>query len=186
MIHPLSDVRSKSIGAGTDIWQYSIVLEGARIGEGCNINCHCFIENEVVIGNDVTVKAGVYVWDGTTIQDGAFIGPNATFSNDKTPRSKRRDKEFGKTLVMEGASIGAGAIILPGITIGKFAMVGAGALVTKDVGDFELWYGSPATRRAYLCRCGEKLGDALECPSCGRSYEGRGSSGITERDRVDG
>ncbi len=142
--HALSDVQSKNIGDETRIWQYSIVLEGAKIGSNCNINALCFIENDVVIGNNVTVKCGVQLWDGTTIEDDVFIGPNATFTNDKYPRSKVYPKEFIRTTIKRKASIGANSTILCGITIGENAMIGAGSVVTKDVPDGELWYGNPA------------------------------------------
>ena len=173
MIHPLSDVQSKNIGENTNVWQFSIILQGASIGDGCNINCHCFIENDVVIGNNVTIKSGVYIWDGTTILDNVFVGPNVVFSNDKYPRSKHHGKIFEKTLIKQGASIGAGAILLPGITIGENAMIGAGALVTKDVDANEIWYGAPATLKAYVCRCGGRLDKSLRCPLCGFILEKR-------------
>ena len=142
--HALSDVQSKNIGKETKIWQYSIVLERAKIGSNCNINAHCFIENDVVIGNNVTVKCGVQLWDGITIEDEVFIGPNVTFTNDKYPRSKVYPEKFACTIIKRKASIGANATILCGITIGVNAMIGAGSVVTKDVPDGELWYGNPA------------------------------------------
>lgn len=143
-IHEKAEVQTKIIGEGTKIWQYSIVLEGAKIGSNCNINALCFIENDVVIGNNVTIKCGVQLWDGTTIEDDVFIGPNATFTNDKYPRSKVYPKEFIRTIIKRKASIGANSTILCGITIGENAMIGAGSVVTKDVPDGELWYGNPA------------------------------------------
>jgi len=133
MIHPLSDVQSQNIGENTNIWQYCVVLAGAKIGSGCNICSHCFIENEVVIGDNVTLKNGVYLYDGITVEDGVFIGPNATFCNDKYPKSKNKDFKLEKILIKKGASIGANATILPGVTIGENALVAAGAIVTKDV-----------------------------------------------------
>ena len=133
MIHPLSDVQSKNIGENTNIWQYCVVLSGAKIGSGCNICSHCFIENDVVVGDNVTLKNGVYLYDGITVEDGVFIGPNATFCNDKYPKSKNKDFKLEKILIKKGASIGANATILPGVTIGENALVAAGAVVTKDV-----------------------------------------------------
>ena len=133
MIHPLSDVQSKNIGENTNIWQYCVVLSGAKIGSGCNICSHCFIENDVVVGDNVTLKNGVYLYDGITVEDGVFIGPNATFCNDKYPKSKNKDFKLEKILIKKGASIGANATILPGVTIGKNALVAAGGVVTKDV-----------------------------------------------------
>ena len=135
MIHPLADVQSKTIGNNTNIWQFCVVLPNAVIGENCNICSHCFIENDVKIGNNVTIKCGVQVWDGITIEDNVFIGANVSFTNDKYPHSKQYPRTFAKTLIKKGASIGAGAVILPGVTIGKNAMIAAGAVVTKDVGD---------------------------------------------------
>jgi UDP-2-acetamido-3-amino-2,3-dideoxy-glucuronate N-acetyltransferase len=143
-IHELSDVQSPHIGEGTRIWQYSVILPDAQIGKNCNICAHTLIENQVVLGNEVTIKSGVYLWDGTTIEDGVFIGPNATFSNDKLPRSKAYLAHYSAVLIKRGASVGANATILPGITIGQFAMVGAGAVVTKDVPAFAVVIGNPA------------------------------------------
>ena len=133
MIHQLSDVQSSKIGENTNVWQFCVVLAGAEIGSNCNICSHCFIENDVKIGNDVTIKCGVQIWDGIEIEDGVFIGPNATFCNDKYPKSKNKDFKLEKTVVKKGASIGANATILPGITIGENALIGAGAIVTKNV-----------------------------------------------------
>ena len=144
MIHPLSDVHAQSIGEGTKVWQFTVVLAGAVIGENCNINAHCFIENDVVIGNDVTVKCGNYLWDGIRIEDSVFIGPNVTFTNDKYPRSKQYPEKFAGTIIKKGASIGGGATILPGITIGENAMVGAGAVVTRSIPTKAIVVGNPA------------------------------------------
>jgi acetyltransferase-like isoleucine patch superfamily enzyme len=143
MIHPLADCNTK-IDESTNIWQYVVVLNGAIIGKNCNICAHCFIENDVRIGNNVTIKNGVFLWDGIEIEDDVFIGPNVTFTNDKYPRSKQYPEKFQKTIIKKGASIGAGSIILGGITIGEKAMIGAGSLVTKNVPAGELWMGSPA------------------------------------------
>ena len=142
-IHPLSDVQSQNIGEGTNIWQFCVVLPQAKIGAFCNICANCFIENDVIIGDRVTIKNGVQLWDGLRIEDDVHIGPNATFGNDLYPRSKQ---EFAllKTVVKKGATVGANATILPGITIGKKAMIGAGAVVTKDVPPNVLVIGNPA------------------------------------------
>ena len=149
-IHPLSDVMSTTIGQRTKVWQYSVILPKAVIGENCNICAHTLIENDVVIGNNVTVKSGVYIWDGITLKDNVFIGPCVTFTNDKKPRSKQYPNEFPKTIVEEGASIGANATLLPGITIGKNALVGAGAVVTKNVPENAIMVGNPAIIKGYV------------------------------------
>ncbi|MEX8493650.1 acyltransferase [Sphaerotilus sp.] len=143
-IHPLADVQSPHIGAGTRIWQFVVVLAGARIGRDGNICAHCFIENDVHIGDRVTVKSGVQLWDGLTVEDDVFIGPNATFSNDRHPRSGHRDFVREATVIERGASIGAGAVLLPGVRIGAGAMVGAGAVVTRDVPAGVTVVGNPA------------------------------------------
>ena len=144
MIHKLSDVQSSIIGEKTNVWQFCVVLPNAEIGNNCNICSHCFIENDVKIGSNVTVKCGVYLWDGIEIEDDVFIGPNVTFTNDKYPRSKQYPENFSKIKIKKGASIGANATILGGITIGEKAMIGAGSVVTKDVPAGELWLGNPA------------------------------------------
>lgn len=144
IINPLADVQSKKIGKGTYIWQFCVVLEGATIGENCNINCNVFIENDVTIGNNVTIKSGVQVWDGVHIEDDVFIGPNVTFTNDKIPRSKQFPKVYEKTIIKKGASIGANATIIAGNTIGKYSLVGAGSVVTKNIPDRTVWVGNPA------------------------------------------
>lgn len=150
MIHRFADVQSKSIGEDTNVWQFCVVLSGAVIGKGCNICSHCLIENDVVIGNRVTIKSGVQLWDGIVIEDNVFIGPNATFTNDKKPRSKVYPEVFPKIYIKRGASIGGNATILPGITIGKNAMIGAGTVVTKDVPDNALVVGNPGRIVKYL------------------------------------
>lgn len=133
MIHPLSDIHSKNIGEETNIWQYCVVLPGAVIGNNCNICSHCFIENDVIIGNNVTIKNGVRLYDGITIEDDVFIGPNTVFCNDRYPKSKNKNFKLEPVVVKKGASIGANATILPGVTIGERAMVAAGAVVTTNV-----------------------------------------------------
>lgn len=146
MIHPMSDCQNKNIPQSTNVWQYCVVLPGARIGENCNICSHCFIENDVVIGNNVTVKCGVQVWNGITIEDDVFVGSNVSFTNDKFPRSRNTDWQLLPTVIKKGASIGAGSTILPGLTIGENAFIGAGSVVTKDVPAGEIWVGNPARK----------------------------------------
>ena len=145
-----SDVQSQNIGGNTQIWQYCVVLPGAIIGSDCNICNNVFIENDVIVGNRVTVKSGVQLWDGIEIEDDVFIGPNVTFSNDYFPRSKKPPKKFATTLVSEGASIGSNSTILPGLNIGKFSMVGAGSVVTKNVPDYAIVVGNPARIIGYV------------------------------------
>ena len=145
-IHPLSDVQTVNIGVDTYVWQFSVILKDAVIGNHCNINCQVFIENDVVIGDHVTIKPGVQIWDGLRIEDHVFIGPNVTFTNDRYPRSKQYPQEFQQTIIKKGASIGANATILGGITIGENAMIGAGSVVTKNIPANELWVGNPARK----------------------------------------
>lgn len=149
-IHPLSDVQSRKIGSGTRVWQFSVILENAEIGDDCNICAHTLIENDVLIGSNVTIKSGVYIWDGITIEDGVFIGPCAAFTNDKTPRSKVYPEKYARTIIKRGASIGANATILPGITLGENCMVGAGAVVTKSIPDNAVVVGNPARIIKYI------------------------------------
>ena len=155
MIHSLAECNSKNVGKGTKIWQYCVILKGAIIGKNCNICSHVFIENEVLIGDNVTIKNGVQIWDGIEIKDDVFIGPNVSFCNDKYPISKIKRKDYGKIIISKGASIGAGAIILPGVTIGEDVlitgagpiglmaikickMVGARNVVITDINDYRL------------------------------------------------
>ena len=143
IIHSNSDVQSPNIGKNTTVWQYSVILKGAVIGDNCNINFNVFIENKVIIGDNVTVKCGVYLWDGIVIEDNVQIGPNVTFTNDKYPRAKQ-PFELQKTIIKKNVSIGAASTVLGGITIGENSMIGAGSLVTKSIPSNELWFGSPA------------------------------------------
>lgn len=149
-IHALADVQTQEIGVGTKIWQFNVVLSGARIGANCNVSAHCFIESDVVVGDNVTLKSGVYLWDGITLESNVFVGPGVIFTNDLFPRSKVYPESFLRTTVCRGASIGAGAVITPGITIGHDAMVAAGAVVTRDVAPFSLVMGSPARHVRFL------------------------------------
>lgn len=133
MIHKFSDVQSVNIGKGTFIWQYCVVLPNAIIGNNCNICSNCFIENDVIIGNNVTIKCGVQIWDGMRLEDNVFIGPNATFCNDRYPQSGNKNWKCEPIIIKKGAVIGANATILPGVVIGEGAMIGAGSLVTRSV-----------------------------------------------------
>tara|TARA_E500000305_G_scaffold109017_1_gene112935 strand:- start:12961 stop:13425 length:465 start_codon:yes stop_codon:yes gene_type:complete len=149
-IHPKADVASCIIGQGTRIWQFVVVLRGASIGRDCNICANTLIESDVVIGDRVTVKSGVQLWDGTRVGDDVLIGPNATLTNDLMPRSKRYPGKYNGITIESGASIGANATILPGILIGKRAMVGAGAVVTRDVPANAIVIGNPAKVIRYI------------------------------------
>lgn len=159
-VHPMGVCESATIGEGTRIWAFSHVLPGARIGADCNVCDHVFVENDVVVGDRVTIKSGVQLWDGIRIGDDAFIGPNATFSNDKFPRSKQYQTAVLQTHVGRGASVGAGAVVLPGLKIGARAMVGAGAVVTQDVPARAIVSGNPARIVGYVdaLRSGTRTG----------------------------
>jgi acetyltransferase-like isoleucine patch superfamily enzyme len=156
-IHPNSLVATKKIGNNTRIWAFVNILEGAQIGENCNICDHCFIENDVIIGNDVTIKCGVYLWDKARIGSKVMIGPNVVFTNDLRHRSKFNEKEFFPVTVLEGASLGANSTILAGVTIGKYAMTGIGAVVTKNVPNHALVFGNPAKQHGWVAFDGSKL-----------------------------
>jgi UDP-2-acetamido-3-amino-2,3-dideoxy-glucuronate N-acetyltransferase len=148
--HPNALVESTDIGANTRIWAFAHVLPGAKLGHDCNICDHVFIENKVVLGDRVTIKSGVQLWDGVELEDDVFVGPNVTFTNDRFPRSKRHLDEYPRTLVKQGASLGANSTILPGLTIGQYAMVGAGAVVTRNVPPYSFVAGNPARIIRYV------------------------------------
>lgn len=173
--HPAAIVESSAIGNGTRIWAFVHVLPGAVIGEDCNICDHVFIENDVRIGNRVTIKCGVQLWDGVTLEDDVFVGPNATFTNDRLPRSKQYPKTFARTLVRRNASIGANASLLPGITIGQNAMIGAGAVVTRDVPPNAIVTGNPGRISGYV-----------DTPRAHAEIEGAGRPGTLRELRVAG
>lgn len=148
--HALADVQSTAIGADTRVWQFVVVLPGAQIGQDCNICAHSLIESDVVIGDRVTVKSGVQLWDGLRVGDDVFIGPNVSFANDRFPRSRQKPEKFLVTTIHDGASIGAGAVILPGLEIGRNAMVAAGAVVTRSVPPNAVVVGNPAKIVGYV------------------------------------
>ena len=149
-IHQLADVADCQIGEGTTVWQFVVVLKGAKIGMGCNICAQTLIEGGVVIGDRVTIKSGVQVWEGSIIGDDVFIGPNATFTNDLYPRSKKYPENFRGIIVKNGASIGANSTILAGVTIGEKSLIGAGSVVTVDVPDGAIVVGNPAKIVRYI------------------------------------
>ena len=142
--HPQALCESEYVGDGTRVWAFAYILDGARIGRDCNICSHVFVEGDVVVGDRVTVKSGVQLWDGVRVEDDVFIGPNATFTNDLFPRSRRRPDAFAETVLHRGCSIGANATILAGIEIGERAMIGAGAVVTRSVPAGAVVAGNPA------------------------------------------
>jgi UDP-2-acetamido-3-amino-2,3-dideoxy-glucuronate N-acetyltransferase len=149
-VHSHALVETTDIGAGSRIWAFAHLLPGCKIGKDANICDHTFIENEVIVGDRVTVKSGVFLWDGLYIEDDVFIGPNATFTNDPMPRSKKYPNVYPKTILKSHCSIGANSTILPGLTIGRYAMVGAGAVVTRDVPDRAIVVGNPAKILRYF------------------------------------
>ena len=155
-IHPKSNVRSTGIGARTRVWQFVTIGVNAVVGNDCNICDFCFIESNVIVGNNVTLKCGVYLWDGLLLEDNVFVGPNVTFTNDKYPRSKG-SFELEKTILKKGCSLGANATILGGITIGEYALIGAGSVVTKNVVKNALIVGNPGRQVGWVDNQGNKL-----------------------------
>ncbi|MCG6872008.1 MAG: N-acetyltransferase [Gammaproteobacteria bacterium] len=181
-VHPQALCESSEVGSGTRIWAFAHVMPGARIGRDCNIGGHVFVESGAVLGDRVTVKNGALIWEGVTLADDVFVGPGVAFTNDRLPRSPRAEDDaitrryarpedwLVATRVEQGASLGAGAVILCGLRIGAWAMVAAGAVVTRDVPPHACVMGSPARVRGRVCRCGAPLDTALECAGCGRSW----------------
>jgi len=169
-IHPLSDVQTQRIGDLTTIWQFTVVLPRAVIGNNCNINCNCFIENDVIIGDHVTIKSGVQVWDGVRIEDGVFVGPNVTFTNDLIPRSKIRPAQFEQTILHNGCSIGANSTLIAGIEIGERALIGAGSVITLSVMPYSVWYGNPARHKGYITEDARILDLKLKDKKTGEQY----------------
>ena len=187
-IHPTATVETDRIGERTRIWAYTHVMRDVSIGADCNIGSHCFIESGVTIGDGVTIKNGNMVWDGVELRDGAFVGPGVVFTNDRYPRSPRlpqaarryADRRWLEPTVIEhGASLGAGVIILAGVTLGRFCMVGAGATVTRSIPPYSLVVGSPARPRGWVCHCGRPLvlsPAEASCPACRLEFVNRGDS----------
>lgn len=156
-VHPNAIVESDKIGSKTRVWAFAHILKGASVGQDCNICDYVFIESGVKIGDRVTIKNGISIWEGLTIEDDVFLGPNCVFTNDMFPRSKAHKAEYEKTLIKKGTSIGANATILCGITLGKYSLIGAGAVVTKDIPDFACVIGNPAKLLYWISKTGEKL-----------------------------
>lgn len=176
--HPKAIVESEKIGPESRIWAYAHVMKGVKIGSRCNVGEGCFLEEGICIGDDVVIKNNVCLWKGVVLENQIFVGPQVTFTNDLYPRAKIYHDHYEKTLVKKGASIGANATIICGVTIGRFAMVGAGSVVTKDVPDYVLVCGNPARQVGYICECGAKLRikEGLANCDCGKAYT-KNSSG---------
>lgn len=171
-VHDTAEVSEKaSIGRGTKIWNHAQVREEAVVGEDCILSKNVYVDKGVHVGNRVKVQNNVNVYHGVTIEDDVFVGPSVTFTNDLFPRAFSEDWEVYKTMVKKGASIGANATIVCGHTIGSYAMVGAGSVVTEDVPDHALVTGNPARRRGWVCQCGNRLDHDGKCPVCGREYQ---------------
>lgn len=176
-----------SIGEGTRIWLFTHVMPGAKIGKNCNIGQNVYIGSTAVVGDNVKIQNNVSVYESVTIEDNAFLGPSCVFTNVVRPRSvfPRENRNFDKTFVRRGATIGANATIVCGTTIGECAFIGAGSVVSKDVPAYALYFGNPARHRGWICECGEKLGDStrgkknLACTACGRTYRKSGK-GLTQ------
>ena len=171
-VHPQALVETEFIGEGTRVWAFAHVMQGARIGRNCNICDHSFVESNVVIGDGVTIKNGVAIWDGVTLGNHVFVGPNAVFTNDLNPRAevKKGHDQFVPTHIQEGATIGANATIVCGVTLGRYAFVGAGTVVIRDVPSYGLVVGNPGRQIGYMCECGERLPESLVCV-CGNRFE---------------
>ena len=180
LIHPTALVESVNVGTGSRVWAYAHIMTGARVGKKCNIGEHCFIESGATVGDGAIIKNGNMVWEGVTIEDDVFIGPHVVFTNDLNPRSRfspqarnryrRKANWLVPTLVKRGSTLGAGAIILAGVTIGEYAMVGAGALIAKDVPPYAIAKGNPAQVSGWVCRCGHRItfeNSAAICSECG-------------------
>lgn len=184
MIHATALVETDRLGSGTRVWPFTHIARGASVGANCNIGSHCYVEADVVIGDAVTVKNGNAIFAGVHLEDGVFVGPGVVFTNDRFPRSPR----FGltgpryedpaswlvPTFIRRGATLGGGAVVVAGVTIGELALVGAGAVVTRDVRPHALVLGNPAREVGWVCHCGRHLeprGWRADCPECGRAYE---------------
>lgn len=194
-VHPHAINDCEDVGKNTRIWAFAHVMSGASVGCDCNIGGQCFLEDGCLVGRGVTIKNGVSVWRGVTLEDSVFVGPNVVFTNDRLPRSPRSPDIGGRydnedwletTVIAEGATLGANATILCGLTIGRFAFVAAGAVVTADVPDHALVVGSPARFKAHVCRCGQILAglEKVQCAACGRCYQI--TNGVVKDDNATG
>jgi UDP-2-acetamido-3-amino-2,3-dideoxy-glucuronate N-acetyltransferase len=192
-IHPKALVETKDIGLGTRVWAFVHIMGGAQIGKNCNIGDHCFIESGATIGDDCTIKNGNMIWEGVTLEDGVFVGPNVLFTNDLHPRSPRLPQSHKRyrtksnwllpTRIGHGASLGAGAVILAGVTIGEYAMVGAGTIVTRSVPSHALIRGNPSHVSGWVCQCGRTLqfrAKSATCRGCGLRFKSiKDGEGVT-------
>lgn len=179
-VHPAALCESSDIGEGTRVWAFAHVMKGASVGSFCNLGDHAFVESGAVIGDRVTVKNGVLIWEGTVIEDDVFVGPGVIFSNDRYPRSPRMEEAAPRyaskanwlegVRVKRGASLGAGSVLVPGVTVGEYAVVAAGCVVTRDVPPHAMVLGNPGRVGGWACRCGQRLSESFECV-CGRKYE---------------
>ena len=178
--HPQALVESDDIGCNSRVWAFAHIMKGARIGQNCNIGEHAYIESDVRLGNNVTLKNGVALWNGVSVEDDVFLGPYCVFTNDPNPRAyiKKGADALLPTLVRANATIGANATILCGVTIGRYAFVGAGAVVLRSVPDFGLIVGNPGRQIGWMCLCAHKLqlpvtaptGAICRCASCGSVF----------------
>lgn len=178
-VHHRALCESTEVGARTRIWAFAHVMEGARVGADCNVGEGAFVESGAVVGDRVTIKNHVLLWDAVTVEDDVFLGPGVVFTNDMRPRAAVRAEAFVPTLVERGASLGANATVVCGVTIGAHALVGAGSVVTADVPAHAEVAGNPARRRAWVCVCGQRLDEGLTC-SCGRAYATDDDGGLRQ------
>lgn len=169
-IHPLADCKSQNIGENTNIWQFCVIFKNAQIGKNCNICANVLVEDDVIIGDNVTVKSGVQLWNGARIENNVFIGPNVTFTNEHFSRSKQYPDHFERTVIKEGASLGANCTIVCGNIVGEYALVGAGSVVTKNIPPNTVWYGNPARQKGYITKDGILL-DMHKKDKEGKQYE---------------
>jgi UDP-2-acetamido-3-amino-2,3-dideoxy-glucuronate N-acetyltransferase len=183
-VHPTAEVSPQAdLGPGTRVWHQAQVRERARLGDNCIVGKGAYVDFDVQIGSNVKIQNGVYVYHGVTVQDGVFLGPGVILTNDKLPRAVNPDGslksdadwEVSPTVISQGAAVGAGAVVLPGVTVGQFALVGAGAVVTRDVPDHGLVYGSPARLHGYVCKCARPLSPVetgiWHCSHCDARFE---------------
>ena len=180
-VHPSALVETSEIGAGTRVWAFAHVMEGAVVGADCKIGDHSFIEGGAVLGDRVVVKNNSLIWHGVIIGDDVFVGPNTVFTNVVAPRARHQTypEDWEKTEVADRVTIGANSTIVSGIRLGYNCMIGAGSVVTKDVRDHALVYGNPARPAGWVCECGRKLEENLVCSECGRTYR-TSSNGLAE------